>query len=294
MKIKRSTITLWKKIFKITVTMVLVFGIFYIYFLTNLFTIYTYEIIGAPLNTKVEIQNKLQDLSKQPIYKIIPTNKILSYRRLKIKAIIQEILPNTSKISISLRSFHTLRITITPYTPLFRINNKEAITKDGYIFITPEELTNLPRIMVASSTIKKENIDGLTVNKLIIDEATSTELLFNAIANIIPKINMVLFNVTNINVLPFGDVIISDELMTSSVKLSFLLNFDKEWSNVISAIDTEPLKGLLETNKDKLEYLDVRFDNKVFYKFTNTVIPNIINASTTQNYGQNATTTIIH
>jgi len=290
MKIKRSTITLWKKILKITVITALVFGVFYIYFRTNLFTIYTYDIVGASADVKVEIQNKLQELSKQPIYKIIPTNKILSYRGLKIKTIIKERLPDTSTVSISPRSFHTVRITITPYSPLFRINDKEAVTKDGYVYQPLIPLNDLPMLVAASSTIKIENIDGLPANKLIIGEATSTELLFNAIANIIPKINTVLFNVTNVNVLPYGDIIISDESKESSVKLSFISNLDKEWSNVISAIDTEPLKGLLEKKKDKLEYIDVRFDNKVFYKFTNTVIPTIINASTTQNY-ENATTT---
>lgn len=292
MKIKRSTITLWKRIFKITVVTAIVFGAFYIYFRTNLFTIYSYEIMGAETDAKVEIQNKLKELSTQPIYKIIPTNKILSYRELKIKSIIKERLPDTSTVSISPRSFHTLRITITPYSPLFRINDKEAITKDGYVYQPLLPLDDLPILVAASSTIKIENIDGLPANKLIIGEATSTELLFTAISNIIPKINTVLFNVTNVSVLPYGDVIISDESMKSSVKLSFISNLDKEWSNVISAIDTEPLKKLLETKKDNLEYIDVRFDNKVFYKFTNTVIPTIINASSTQNY-ENETTTVL-
>lgn len=291
MKIKRSTFNHWRKILIRVIILSIFFGFFYLYFGTNIFTIYTYEIIGAPLNSKIEIQNKIQELSTHPIYKVISTNKILTYRGLKIKSIIKERLSDTDTVNISIKSFHTLRITIKPYSPLFRINDTEAVTKDGYIFTPPEELTNLPKIKVASSTIKIENKDGLLANKLIIEEATSTELLFNAIADIIPKINTVLFNVENINILPFGDVIIYDESMKSSVKLSFLSNFDKEWSNIISAVDTEPLKGLLETKKDKLEYLDVRFDNKVFYKFTNTVIPTIINASTTNNYVQNATTT---
>lgn len=291
MKIKRSTFNRWRIIFIRVTILTILFGAFYLYFRTNVFTIYNYEIVGAPLNTKVEIQNKIQELSIEPIYKVIPTNKIFTYRDLKIKSIIKERLPNTSAIDISIRSLHTLRITITPYSPLFRINDTEAITKDGYIFTPIEDIKILPKLVVASSTVKTENKDGLISNKLILQEATSTEALFNSVANIIPKINTVLFNVTNINVLPYGDVIISDESMKSSVKLSFLVNLDKEWSNVISAVDTEPLKGLLETKKDLLGYIDVRFDNKVFYKFTNTVIPTIINASTTNNYVQNATTT---
>lgn len=291
MKIKRSTFNRWRKIFVRTIILAIFFGAFYLYFRTNFFTIYNYEIVGAPLNTKAEIQNKIQDLAKIPIYKVIPTNKIFTYRGLKIKSIVKERLPNTDTVNISVRSLHTLRITITPYSPLFRINDTEAITKDGYIFTPIEDVTNLPKLFVASSTVKTENKDGLMTNKLIMKEATSTEALFDAVSNIIPKINTVLFNVTNISVLPYGDVIISDESMKSSVKLSFLVNLDKEWSNVISAVDTEPLKSLLETKKDKLEYIDVRFDNKVFYKFTNTVIPTIINASTTNNYVPNTATT---
>ena len=50
---------------------------------------------------------------------------------------------------------------------------------------------------------------------------------------------------------------------------SGIADTDKVWSNIVSAIDTDPLKSKLLNNKDKLEYLDARFGNKVFFKFTN-------------------------
>lgn len=288
---KKRTFVLWKKIIKRTIFSVLFFGTFYIYFYTNIFTIYNYEIVGAPTSAVNEIQNKLQELSSHPLYKIIPSNKILTYRGSKIKSIIKDSLPDTNTITINTKSFHTLKITITPYIPLFRMNKLEAITKEGYVFKPSKELIELPNLTVSSSTIKSESKDGLIANKLVIDDVANTELLFISISNIIPKVNTVLFNVTNINILPHGDVFIANESMTSMVKLTYLLNLDKEWSNVISAVDTEPLKGLLLSKKDQFEYVDVRFDNKVFYKFTNTLIPSIISASTTKNYVQKATTT---
>ena len=82
MKIKRSTFNRWRKIFVRTIILAIFFGAFYLYFRTNFFTIYNYEIVGAPLNTKAEIQNKIQDLAKIPIYKVIPTNKIFTYSKL--------------------------------------------------------------------------------------------------------------------------------------------------------------------------------------------------------------------
>ena len=44
-------------------------------------------------------------------------------------------------------------------------------------------------------------------------------------------------------------------------------NVEKIFSNFVTAIDTEPLKTMYQNNFDKLLYIDLRFDNKVYYKF---------------------------
>ncbi len=53
-------------------------------------------------------------------------------------------------------------------------------------------------------------------------------------------------------------------------------NANYVWVTFISAIDTEPLKSKLEKNLKNLEYIDLRFSNKVFYKFKDNIKKEII------------------
>ncbi len=273
---RKRTFVLWKKILKWTLIFLAVFSILYLYFSTNIFTIHHYSLIGVPEELRVSVEQEIATMSAQPLYGFIPANKMLSLRKEKIKEIIRNTLPNTSKISMRIVPLHTLKITVTPHVPLFKLDEKRAVTKDGYLYEEIKSLDDLPIILVASSTTVLEKNDGFPKNKLVIENATNTEDLFSGIAGIIPKINAVLFNVAIVTIHPRGDVVLSDKSGVSSVKLTSLVNMEKEWSNVISAIDTEPLKTLLEKKKEKLEYIDVRFGNKVFYKFTNTATPAII------------------
>ena len=39
------------------------------------------------------------------------------------------------------------------------------------------------------------------------------------------------------------------------------------WTTFISVIDAEPLKSKLKNDFKDLDYIDLRFSNKIFYKF---------------------------
>ncbi len=60
------------------------------------------------------------------------------------------------------------------------------------------------------------------------------------------------------------------------------------WITFISAIDAEPLKTKLKNDFKNLEYIDLRFSNKIFYKFRNKDIDlfknNIIENKREENY----------
>lgn len=45
------------------------------------------------------------------------------------------------------------------------------------------------------------------------------------------------------------------------------------WITFVSAVDAEPLKGELENKLKYLDYIDLRFSNKVFYKFNVPTTP---------------------
>lgn len=270
---KRKNIP-WKKIILIGGGGALVIAFLCIYFKTNMFTVNTYIVEGVADEQQESVQQALKEVTSQPVYKILPANKVFTYPSSRIQAKVQELLPDTERIQFGFVNLHTIKVVVYPYVPLFRLDEYQAVTKEGFVY--PVKNINLPSIEIASSSIISEIRNGLRENKLMLQGATTTERLFTNIATIIPKINTVLFTVGHINVNGYGDIILSDENQTKMVKLSSSIDTEKQWSNVISAVDTEPLKSLLVTKKDYLEYLDVRFGNKVFYKFTNGAGPAII------------------
>ena len=289
---KRRTYVLWKKILLCVLSACSLSGLLYVYFGTQACTITSYELVGVPELYVNTIQGKLHELEKEKRFKIVPTNKILSYQGLRIKAYITYILPNTASVTMRPVSLHTLRVTVTPYTPLFRLDEKSAITREGYSYIDINSLDAYPRLTIASSSMSTTTLDGILYTSIIIPQASSTYEVLSELERLVPKINSVLFPVTYIVVDSYGDMFLSNASSTSSINVPAHLDVDKVWSTVISAIDTEPLKTLLATKKNELEYIDVRYGNKVFYKFTNTTIPTIINASSTNNHATEATTTL--
>lgn len=290
MKIKRSTLVLWKKRLMIFLGSALVFSLFYIYFGTSLFTITTYELVGVPDMYKDTSNVRLRAIASQKMVGFIPADKILNYRGMKIKQAVVSILPNTETISLLPIGLHTLRVKVTSYQPLYRIDDTHAITKDGFIYSESQDISTLPLIVVASSTTKETLNDGITSISMVgIDTRT-----LKSLSTFINKINSVVFKVSKIEIDEYGDISLYDERGMSKLLYRGDADIDKVWSNLVSAIDTNPLKEDLEKNKDKLEYLDARFGNKVFFKFTNAGKTAIIQSHATTTQVTASTTTLLH
>jgi len=262
---KRKTFNKIRKFSLITFLIVCLFSIFYVYFKTGFLTIDNYEIVGAKDQYIPALKEKFEELDKQKLYKMLPGNRVISYHDDEMKSFIHELLPNTEKISVMPISFHTLKISIKPYTPLFKINDKQAITKEAIIYTEIEDMNNLTTLLFSTSS----TINSFNLSKIV---------------DIVPKISASIFEVKEINLNEYNDIYVKGGSTNNSVVI-FSENSDmkKIWSNLVSAIDTDPLKSKLEKDKDRLEYLDTRFGNKVFYKFTNDKQPVII--------GTHATTT---
>ncbi len=284
---KKRRRILWKKVGFYSFIFITMVALFYIAFRTPLFTITSYELLGVPQENESIIRSRLEEIAQKPLYKIFPSNRIFSYRKLYIKSLITEIVPTTETITLFPVGLHTLRITVTPYTPLFSIDDTHAITKDGVIYEVQKSKLDLPIFESASSTTKTFQREGVTV--VILDDKT-VELL-SPIATLVEKIDSVLFPVFKITIDGFGDVKLFDKQEKSMVLIASSNDMKKVWSNLLSAIDTEPLKSKLVKDKNNLLYLDTRFGNKVFYKFTNIpktdIIPSYV-ATTT------SSTTISH
>lgn len=82
----------------------------------------------------------------------------------------------------------------------------------------------------------------------------------------------------------YFDVFLISENKTT-FKVSTKMNVDKAWNNTISVLDDEKFRLDTHTSKDgkfdRLEYIDVRFENKIFYKLYGTN-ENLLASSTRQ------------
>lgn len=254
---KRRTYVLWKKILTRVGIFAIIVGGFYVYFRTGAFTIHEYKIVGAPESYQEELERNMFLIGENRLYAIFPGNRVISYHDDEIRTLIMETLPNTSNISIRAGGLHTVIVRIKSHTALFSISDTHAISKDGTIYKEIVPVNDLPRLSIATST------------------AVSPTTL-QSVAMLVQDIDTVLFPVRYIAIDEHNDVRLYDSDKSSFVVISGTADMKKVWSNIVSAVDTDPLKTKLTTSKEKLEYIDTRFGNKVFYKFTNTVTPAII------------------
>lgn len=267
---KRRRRILWKRLVIWLSSMTFSIGFLYVYFGTGVFTIHSYEIEGVPPEYVERLRNDMDILADQKLFYSLPGNRIISFHDDDIRVLIQETLTNTKSIHIYPTGLHTLRVTITSYTPLFSVSDTHAITEDSVVYKEIVPLTDYPRLQVSSSTVV-------------------TRERFNSLSKLVKNLSAVVFPIKYIDIDENDDVRLYDEKRRSAIILPLSGDMDKIWSNTLSAIDTEPLKGKLEKEADDLVYLDTRFGNKVFYKFTNGEIPAIIPST---NGTSTATTTV--
>jgi hypothetical protein len=267
---RRKTYLLWKKRLTQGAVVALLAAAFFVYFRTGFFTLDTYTISGAPDMYTEELERDIRLLAEDKILGILPGNRSVSYHDDDIRVLIKETLPNSKDISIYPNNLHTLAVKIVPYEALFSVSETHAISSDGTIYQEIIPIDHLPRITLATSS-------------------AVAPVTLVALSKLIQNVDAVLFPVRYVSVDEYNDIRIYDASKKTSIVISSTADMVKVWSNILSAIDTDPLKRKLAEKKETLEYIDTRFGNKVFYKFTNASAPAIIppHESTT------ATTTIL-
>ncbi len=274
---KKRTIILWKKIIIRSFFIFLFFFVIYELIFAPLTKINYFALDGFPDDKKEIITEQLKAEENTKFLFFISKDKMLTFSRSKFKKIITDNLPNTKSISIYPVSIHTLKIKITKYNPVFAMNDGFAIDSDAHIYKEINDVSALP-LLSASSTLNKDDIKNLTT--------------------VIDKLDKAFVNINAINIDEYNDVYLLNSENKGRIVFRLNSDYDKLWRNFLSVIDTEPLKGDLDTKKSDLSYLDLRFGNKVFYKFTKVDVNSIISsatttATTTTNYEQASSTGVL-
>ncbi len=264
---RRKTFIRLKRLGLYLLSLIAVCGIIYTYFFTSIFNIDTIVIEGIDETSTVELLPTVREELQKPLFRMIPGDKILSYRASKLRAVINEHIPYSEHIKIYPTNLHTLKISMDLKTSLFRSENGQAIATDGTLYTDTREIGNLP-VLIATTTPQAAVLVPLS--------------------EFVNKVSEILWPIDQVVVDEHHDVYLYGSTYPGYVVISYDPSFDLTWSTFLSAIDTDPLKARLVTEPQNLSYIDVRYGNKVFYKFTNEGTTDII---PTQD-DQVATTTI--
>jgi hypothetical protein len=268
---RRRTYLLWKKLLTRLLVLLAVLGVLYALFISHAFTIASYEFEGIPYEYKTPLSETFDALAREKISWILPGNRTFSFHKKAMKREIMDALPNSKAVSIRPAGLHSIKITVDPYVAAFAMDNGFALSKEGVIYKEIGTTFDLPNISLSTST-------ALTAGDIA------------AITMFVDQIDAVLFDVGKITVDEHNDIRFYAKDDEAYVTVNGTANLGRSWSNILSAIDTDPLKGKLAKGAGSLEYLDARFGNKVFYKFTTSENSAII----PETYASSTATTTLH
>ncbi len=287
MKIKRKSLQRIKKWLTILLSLGVLSLILWGYWKSNLFTITTYSLVGVEDRYREPLTKALNEHAQGYTYFVIPNNKVLSYSTDHINESIVQIIPDVKSIDLRPVGLHTLRVTISEHQPLFKFRDTVGVTEDGVLFNTNKDLRVYPLLVIASSTKKDITFGELSFKQL---EGVDKNFLVG-LSEFEKNISSIIFPVDHITLDEEGDIALYDTRGISKVMITRTNDPKKAWSTLVSAIDTDPLKTKLATERDLLLYLDIRFGNKVFYKFSNTPFQNSKDSVTIEGYEEPPLTT---
>lgn len=274
MKLKRKSFNLFKIwVIRISV-LVIFFGGYYLYAKSSFFTITRYEIEGVDTDAAATMQTRLGQLANGYHLVIFPNNKIFTYNTSGVISAVRDVVSDLGTIDIRPIGLHTVHIKVSLLTPLVKTEDGKAITADGIIFLTNKDLSSYPFFTIASSSKEIVKVNGLPFLQLTRNGEKVDGVFLNTILSMSTKVSSIIFPVASILVESTGDVLLSNASGTSKVMFMEDADQKKLWSTLVSSIDTEPLKSKIENNRHNLMYLDARYGNKVFYRFSNTVFQN--------------------
>jgi hypothetical protein len=283
MKIKKKSLEKIRNWFLVLLGIIFLGVLYRVYVEKDWFSITTYTVVGVDAATSNEIVERLKKVSSGTVLFILPRDKILSYSHAAIVNEISELVPSRKDIIIRPSGLKTLTVQIEEFVPVMKLSDSTGVTKEGVVFHTRKSLEALPLFDSASTTVTfKEN--GFTFHKL----STFDEKYIEDLSSFLEKVSTTLFPVTKISIDDVGDVTLHGE-HNSKVLLTKNIDLTKGWSTLVSAIDTNPLKSSLQKEKEKLLYIDLRFGNKVFYKFGNGEFQNSSSTVIIDDHAQKAT-----
>ena len=237
------------------------------------------EITGNKVVDTSSVQQIVNDDLSGKYLGLFQKTNFLLYPKYKIKKDLKGNLKRLSEIKISVKNFRTLEIKITEYegkylwcgvstAPVLSIDMKERkcyfLDSDGYVFDEAPFFSG----GIYFKFYGKNFSDDLQNNN-----PTGSHFLQENFSKIISFKE----NLENMNLKPTafwidenndGNMALSKDLTGPKILFKMDSDYEKNAENLQSVINTEPLLSGLKNKLESLLYIDLRFGNKVYYKFT--------------------------
>lgn len=263
MKIKKKDLRRILAWFVTVLSLLLVLGFSLVYYKTSLLTITSFSLEGVSDEERAKLLPLLMSHASSRRLLVVRNDSILTPDERGIVKIALSVLPETKRVHIQPVGLHTLRVSLVEYEPAFHLEDGNFLDPTGVVFMSARVHTHLPTLQIPSFSTTTKREHGIQVTRV-----TSLDVsLLQSLHDFSDKISKVIFPVGVISLDEYGDVSFFDVDGVGVVKLTKNNVTNKTWTTFISAIDTEPLKSKLEKEKESLNYIDVRFGNKVFYSF---------------------------
>lgn len=266
-----------RKIFAIAVLVIVLASAGYFIY-ANRFQIQGIEVTGTQAVSSDTVVASVDALISGKILYVFPKHNIFLYSKPKLKASLARAYPRLDDIAIQIQN-KKLLIAVTERDPAYlwcgesipqtRQASFEStcyfVDASGYIFSLAPQFSDAVYSRIYTTLPNIANP---------ISQYAMTGTVLARVATFAKQITNATFKPSAFSITPDGDALIflyRDSDSSPVIRYNPLHDPLTVFAQFKSAIATEPLKGKLATSFTTLDYIDVRFPNKIFYKFNDDV-----------------------
>lgn len=241
------------------------------------FRIETIEVQGIP-NTYAQLITKdTEAYLGTYILGILPKNNIFLFSPKEAERSILQKNSYLESIQYKRKGLHLLVVQVKIRTPRFVVQHNKYSTEpiafvdnQGYIFSTVYTDTSTSTIPLYENATNASSTTSVTL-PINFAEKIGTVLDAQYISNLvfyIDEISKKNFKIYGVVVKPLQDVDILITPEGGAIRIPLQADRERILSTFAAAKKAEPLRSYLTNNISQMQYIDLRYGNKVFYKFT--------------------------
>lgn len=275
-KLREKKIGLARKVFGV-ILVFLVVGGFWFVINAHFLRIDKFIVTGSTFENKNIIGQKAGEALKGSYYYFVPKDSVFFYREEAVLAFLQTSFPRLATIEITAPELNTLKITVTDKKPkLIWCEGFESNKKCFYLDETGRTYSEAPNFsaniifeIVGSGLGDKIGRKAFTTDRI---QRISDFLVF--LTKILPRLakDSESYEILQTKLMADGDLAVEiGSSGSDQVKFKVLFNADRKTDelviNLSSVLKNESFLSEIKNSQQKLEYLDLRFGQKVFYRF---------------------------